>query len=624
MHFFAQPGIITLQAVNPQTEIGADMTEMLHRYFGYRTFRDKQEAIIRHTVQGGDSVVLMPTGGGKSICYQLPALMLDGFAVVVSPLIALMKDQVQSLQANGISAAFLNSTLTADEERRVLQQLAAGAIKLLYVSPERLLAPGFLDYLAERTVSLFAIDEAHCISSWGHQFRPDYQRLHVIRARFPDTPVMALTATADRAVRSDIGSLLRLAEPRMFVASFDRPNISLAVLPGQQKWEQLFRIVSRYRGESGIIYCSSRNATEKLAEKLADKGLRAAAYHAGLGTEARNRVQDAFIQGDVDIAVATIAFGMGIDKPDVRFVIHYHMPGNLEGYYQEIGRAGRDGAPAEAILFYSYRDVQTHLRFIGEIADAGFRQIQEAKLERMQAYAEAQVCRRKILLTYFSEFPEADCGHCDVCRDRPVWFDGTVEAQMALSAVTRSRETLTVSLLTDVLRGVRSRPVAEGGYDRIKTFGAGARVTAFAWNLFIQQMLQQGLLEIDYKDHYRLKTTPLSNVVLFEGRQVQLVSPDTIKERQKRQREKPVKKTEGVSAADQALYDRLSELRKSIASRTGKPPYVVFNNATLIDMTAIKPGSLEEFLEVSGVGEHKARKYGEKFLAEIRNYLQES
>lgn len=596
---------------------------LLQKHFGYKTFRSQQKEIIEHVLHGRDAVVLMPTGGGKSICYQLPSLAMEGLTVVVSPLIALMKDQVQALRGNGIQAGFLNSSLRSSEEQNMLQAIRAGRIKLLYVSPERLMALGFLDFLAELNLNFFAIDEAHCISSWGHHFRPDYQKLAILKERFPETPVIALTATADRAVRSDIGQLLHLNEPRYFISSFDRPNLSLAVLPGQKKWEQLYRIVSRHKDSCGIIYCNSRNSTEKLASRLAEKGLKAKAYHAGLSADVRNKTQDAFIDGHVDIVVATIAFGMGIDKSDVRFVIHYNMPGNLEGYYQEIGRAGRDGEPAEAVLFYSYRDVQTHLGFMESVDNEQYRKIQQAKLERMQEYAEAQICRRKILLSYFSEIPGADCGNCDVCSNPPVYFDGTRHAQMALSAITRTGERLPATTLIDVLKGSRSPGVQEGGFDRIKTFGAGRADTVFAWKLFIQQFIQQGIVEIDYKDHYNLNLTELSKDILFEGRTVRLVSPETIIERQKKQKEAPKKRQEGVATGDEALYDKLSKLRKALADKMRQPPYRVFSNATLTDMTAIKPTTMEEFLEVHGVGEHKAKKFGEQFMGAVMEYLQE-
>lgn len=593
---------------------------LLQKYFGYRSFRPQQKEIIEHLLKGNDAVVLMPTGGGKSICYQLPALLLNGLTVVVSPLIALMKDQVQGLQSNGIKAAFLNSTLTGAEGMKIKMALNNGEINLLYVSPERLFAGDFLEYLSHLNVKLFAIDEAHCISSWGHHFRPEYKKLSILKDVFKDVPTVALTATADRAVREDIGQLLKLNDAKYFVSSFDRPNISLAVLPGQNKRQQIERILRRYPGKSGIIYCSSRAATEKLAEQLEDVGFEAKAYHAGMTNELRSETQDDFIQGKVNIICATLAFGMGIDKSDVRFVIHHNMPGNLESYYQEIGRAGRDGQPAEAILFYSYRDVQTHLGFINEIQNQEYAKIQKAKLNRMQEYAEARICRRKILLSYFSELPENDCNNCDVCDNPPKYFDGTQEAQMALSAVARSNELIGITTLVDVLKGSHSPAVVDQNLQTIKTFGVGKKHTHFAWQMFIQQIIQQGVLEIDYRNHYNLKMNALSQKVLFEGRKVRLVSPETIKNRQERMKEQP-KQTISRVKVDQSLFDILKALRKEIADKIKKPAFVVFGDATLTDMCEKLPTNYDEFLEVSGVGDHKAKLYADIFTSTIQKFI---
>jgi len=592
------------------------LEDQLQKHFGYNAFRPLQREIIEHVLDGKDAVVLMPTGGGKSICYQLPAITLEGLTLVISPLIALMKDQVQSLQANGISAAFLNSSLSSAEEQSIRQELEAGAIKLLYVSPERLFAANFLDYLKQLNIQLFAIDEAHCVSSWGHHFRPEYKKLSILKDVFPTIPVVALTATADKAVRSDIGQLLHLIQPKLFLASFDRPNLSLAVLPGRKKWIQILRIVKRYADQSGIIYCSSRAATESIAEKLQKSGVKALAYHAGLASDVRDKAQDDFIQGNTDVICATVAFGMGIDKADVRFVIHHNMPGNMESYYQEIGRAGRDGKPAETVLFYSYRDVQTQMGFIENVDDATYKEIQLAKLNRMQEYSEAQVCRRKILMTYFSERTEADCGNCDVCENPPQYFDGTLLAQIALSAVARTRERVSVTTLIDILKGTRSATVRENQFELIKTFGAGTRTTAFAWQLFLQQFIQQGILEIDYKENYNLKLTSLSRSILFDGKRVSLVTPQTIKERLEKQKEiaAPVLKDVEV---DVSLYDKLRELRKEFAQKIGKPAFVVFSDVSLKDMCAKLPTNRLEFLEVNGVGEHKADLYATEFLKVI-------
>ncbi|MBL7951793.1 MAG: DNA helicase RecQ [Flavobacteriales bacterium] len=594
--------------------------DLLERHFGYKSFRPLQEEVIEHVLAGNDAVVLMPTGGGKSLCFQVPALALEGLTVVISPLIALMKDQVQALQGNGIPAAFLNSSLQFNEERLIHQQLRHGAVKLLYVSPERLFQQGFIDQLGDLNVRLFAIDEAHCISTWGHSFRPEYKELRVLKHRFPDVPVIALTATADRAVRGDIAHSLALHEPKTFISSFDRPNLSLAVLPGLDRFKAIERIVGRHAGKCGIIYCNSRAGAEKLAIKLQGIGVKAAYYHAKLDPEERSRVQDDFIQGKTHVICATIAFGMGIDKSDVRFVIHYNLPGTVEGYYQEIGRAGRDGTPAETILFYSYADVQTHMHFAEEIDDRRYKEVVIAKLDRMKEYAEAQVCRRTILLSYFSEETSAPCGNCDVCKDPPKYFDGTVLAQKALSAVVRSKEQLSLSLLVDVLKGTYSPEVKERQLQLIKTFGAGGDTSAFAWVQFIQQFVQYGLLEVDYRDHHHLKLTAAGRAVLDGLREVRLVTPETIKERQERPKQRRDLLVAETSSSSAALLDVLKALRRTIATEMKKPAYIVFSDATLLDMAEKKPKTIYEFRLVNGVGDHKASQFGKAFLEAIAEF----
>jgi ATP-dependent DNA helicase RecQ len=595
----------------------ASPLRLLEKHFGYKSFRPQQQEVIEHVLAGRDAVVLMPTGGGKSLCYQVPALALDGLTVVLSPLIALMKDQVQALQANGIAAAFLNSTLTFSEEQAIEAQLRSGAMKLLYVSPERLFAQGFLERLEEWNLRLVAIDEAHCISSWGHAFRPEYKRLNILKQRFPQVPLIALTATADKAVRHDIAHHLGMMGERLFTSSFDRPNLSLAVLPGQNRWAMLQRIMARHAGECGIIYCNSRKGTEKLAAQLQGIGVRAEHYHARMDAADRDRVQDSFIQGHTHVVCATIAFGMGIDKGDVRFVIHWNMPGTLEGYYQEIGRAGRDGAPAETILFYSYADVQTHMHFMEEVEDRQYKAIMGAKLDRMKEFAEAQVCRRIVLLSYFSEEVVKPCGNCDVCKDPPKYFEGTLLAQKALSAMFRCHQRIGMSVLIDVLKGTHSTEVQQQGLSQVKTFGLGADVSAFAWVMFIQQFLQQGLIEIDYTDRYHLKITPLGHRVLKGEHPVRLVTPETIKERQERTRKAKVPTTTHVAPESADLLSQLKALRLTISREIAKPAFVVFSDATLIDMATKKPRNVHEFRLVNGVGDHKTKQYAEKFLALI-------
>jgi ATP-dependent DNA helicase RecQ len=595
----------------------ASPLRLLEKHFGYKSFRPQQQEVIEHVLAGRDAVVLMPTGGGKSLCYQVPALALDGLTVVLSPLIALMKDQVQALQANGIAAAFLNSTLTFSEEQAIEAQLRSGAMKLLYVSPERLFAQGFLERLEEWNLRLVAIDEAHCISSWGHAFRPEYKRLNILKQRFPQVPLIALTATADKAVRHDIAHHLGMMCERLFTSSFDRPNLSLAVLPGQNRWAMLQRIMARHAGECGIIYCNSRKGTEKLAAQLQGIGVRAEHYHARMDAADRDRVQDSFIQGHTHVVCATIAFGMGIDKGDVRFVIHWNMPGTLEGYYQEIGRAGRDGAPAETILFYSYADVQTHMHFMEEVEDRQYKAIMGAKLDRMKEFAEAQVCRRIVLLSYFSEEVVKPCGNCDVCKDPPKYFEGTLLAQKALSAMFRCHQRIGMSVLIDVLKGTHSTEVQQQGLSQVKTFGMGADVSAFAWVMFIQQFLQQGLIEIDYTDRYHLKITPLGHRVLKGEHPVRLVTPETIKERQERTRKAKLPAPTHVAPESADLLGQLKALRLTISKEIAKPAFVVFSDATLIDMATKKPRNVHEFRLVNGVGDHKTKMYAERFLEVI-------
>ncbi len=602
-------------------DIHIPLEDTLQKHFGYASFRPLQKEIIEHIIAGNDAVVLMPTGGGKSMCYQLPALVLDGLTLVVSPLIALMKDQVEALRSNGIQAAYLNSSLSSVEEAEINNDLQNGLIKLLYVSPERLFSGSFLSYLGTLNLKLIAIDEAHCISSWGHHFRPEYSKLAIVKKQFPAIPSVALTATADKAVRSDIGELLGLHQPKYFISSFDRPNLSLAVLPGRKKWEQIAQIANRHQDECGIIYCSSRKGTETIAAKLQNAGFSANFYHAGLKPDVRDAVQNEFIEGTTNIICATVAFGMGIDKSNVRFVIHHNLPKNLEGYYQEIGRAGRDGQPAETILFYSYADVQTQLNFIEDIDNEQYRQIQLAKLDRIKEYAEAQVCRRKILLSYFSETPpDKDCGNCDVCKNPPKYFDGTKLAQMALSAIYRSKEKVGITTLVDILKGAYSQSVREHGYDQIKTFGVGRETTNFAWVLYIQQFIQQGVLELDYKDSYRLKLTSISQDILFNNKSVRLVNYDTIKERQAEQKKVKIKPVKIALEYDDALFAALRGLRNDIASKIGKPSYVVFSNASLEDMSARMPATIQEFMQVNGVGQHKTRQYAEAFIRCIDDF----
>ncbi|WP_020607228.1 DNA helicase RecQ [Spirosoma spitsbergense] len=590
--------------------------DYLKRYYGYDRFRPMQEAIIQSILSGRDTVVLMPTGGGKSVCFQIPALMLPGLTVVVSPLIALMKDQVNALHMNGIQAAFYNSTQTSREQRNIEDDCLSGKLKLLYVSPEKLLTESFMDFLRRTTISLFAIDEAHCISSWGHDFRPEYTQLHILKEQFPAIPTIALTATADKLTRHDIATRLGMIDPAIFLDSFNRKNLSLQVLPGQNRIQQILRLLQQKPDTSGIIYCLSRKSTESLAAKLQEKGFSAAFYHAKMDPTDRAKTQEAFLRDDVRIMCATIAFGMGIDKSNVRWVIHYNMPKNIESFYQEIGRAGRDGAAAQTVLFYSFADVATYKEMLAENSPANLG-LQLAKLERMQQYADAHTCRRQILLSYFSEELPEPCGNCDVCRDPRITFDGTVLAQKALSAIVRTGERVPMNLLIDILRGSRSQQVIQGGYDQVKTYGAGRDLRFEDWRSYLHQLINIGVIEIAYDQHYALRRGILADQVLFGGKTISLVRPDDAP--------KPVVEKKRVKTETQRddLFERLRVLRKQVADEQNVPAYVVFTDTTLEDMARQRPTTPDALRNVSGVGERKLQLFGRQFLDVILDYVRE-
>ncbi len=591
----------------------------LKQFFGYDTFRPMQEEIIQSVLDGNDSLVLMPTGGGKSMCFQIPAIIMDGTCIVVSPLIALMKDQVEGLKANGVPAAFMNSSMSWDEEQVVERLCLDGKLRLLYASPEKLLSQAFQSFLHSIKVSSFAIDEAHCISSWGHDFRPEYTQMKFLKDRFPKVPIIALTATADKITRRDIAKQLSLADPKVYVASFDRPNLKLSVLPGRNRYQLIEAFVKNRPNQSGIIYCLSRKSTEDIAGKLKKAGYNAAHYHAGLAPDIRSRTQEKFINDEVPIIVATIAFGMGIDKSNVRWVVHYNLPKNLEGYYQEIGRAGRDSLPSDTLLFYSFADVILQRKFI---EDSEHQEVPLNKLERMQQYADAQVCRRKILLNYFGEHTQKDCGNCDVCENPPQHFDGTVIAQKALSAVKRTGEKASISVLIDVLRGASNQNVFENDYQKIKTYGAGRDISYQDWQQYILQMLNQGLVEIAYDDRNSLRLTPASIDILFSKKKVNLVQP-SVQEKIAKEKAKKTKKKSKAEVYEEDLFQALRALRKRLAAEAKVPPYLVFSDASLKSMAAERPVSEPEFLQISGVGDRKLKLYGEVFINEILSFIQD-
>ncbi|MEE9912313.1 MAG: DNA helicase RecQ [Deltaproteobacteria bacterium] len=591
---------------------------ILKKYFGYDRFYPLQAEIIDHLLAGKHALVLMPTGGGKSLCFQIPALMADGTAIVLSPLIALMKDQVDALGANGVPAAFLNSTQSEEESAAIIGRCLKGDIKLLYLSPERLAAASTIPFLQKIRISLFAVDEAHCISSWGHDFRPDYLKLYVLREKFPAVPLIALTATADRVIRRDILRQLEIPGEYQFVASFDRPNLSLSVYSGQKRLEQILRFLAKRKNQPGIIYCLSRRTTENVAKRLQDRGYRAAYYHAGMDGDERSAVQDAFIRDQVQIICATIAFGLGIDKSNIRWIIHYSLPKNIESYYQEIGRAGRDGAPADTVLFYSYADVKTHHDMLKD-APPDRQELLSAKLDRMKRYAEADICRRRILLSYFNEQPKEDCGNCDICKNPPKRFNGTIIAQKALSAVARTGEKINMTTLIQILRGSHNQHIRERGYDQIKTFGVGHDIPYGKWAEYVFQLLNSGYVDMAYDEGYVLKLNDLSRKILKAEMDVLLTEPPDAE-----------KKFETIAALPKkqvpadGLFEKLRLLRKTIADEQNVPAYIVFSDRTLLEMADARPADEMEMLGVSGVGEHKLKLYGKMFLDEIRQHFREA
>ena len=596
--------------------------EILHSVFGYPAFRGEQQAIVEHLIAGGDAMVLMPTGGGKSLCFQIPALVRKGTAIVVSPLIALMQDQVETLQQLGVRAAFLNSTLDARESNALERSLVNGELDLLYVAPERLLTTRFLDLLSQSHIALFAIDEAHCVSQWGHDFRPEYRQLTVLHERFPEVPRIALTATADAPTRGEIVERLALQDARQFVASFDRPNIRYAIIEKDEPKRQLLEFLAGRKGDAGIVYCMSRKKVDDLAAFLAGRGFDALPYHAGLTTEIRSANQKRFLREEGVVMVATIAFGMGIDKPNVRFVAHLDLPKSMEGYYQETGRAGRDGLPAEAWMTYGMADVVL-LRQMVDGGDAGEerKRLERQKLDALLGFCESTRCRRQTLLAYFGEKRDRPCGNCDNCIDPPDTWDGTTAAQKALSCVYRTGQRFGVAHLVDVLVGKSTEKVQQFGHTRLPTFGVGGELTELQWRGVFRQLAATGYLAVDLEGYGGLKLTAASKAVLKGEQAVTLRVQAAVKA--KRSRREPATRSverNAIAPQHEALWQALREARMALAKDQGVPPYVIFHDATLQEMLLHRPQSEDELGAISGVGERKLARYGDVFLKVLRNH----
>lgn len=585
--------------------------EILKEVYGYDSFRPMQAEVIEHAISGQDSVVIMPTGGGKSVCFQIPALIFDKLTLVISPLISLMRDQVEALKSNGINAAYFNSTQSDYEKRIIIEDCIKGKIKLLYIAPETLIH-AFNAWLKDLPISMVAIDEAHCVSMWGHDFRPEYAQLQAIRKRFSNVPFMALTATADKVTREDISKQLGLNQPQLFLSSFNRKNLSLAVraqIPKKQKEKEILTFILNRPDDCGIIYCLSRKETESWSALLNSNGINARHYHAGMDTASREAIQDGFINDNFQVICATIAFGMGIDKPNVRWIIHNNLPKNIEGYYQEIGRAGRDGLPSDTILYYNYRDVKMLNDFVD---DSDFKETYHEKIRRMLNYAEATSCRRNILLSYFGEYREEPCENCDICNNPPAFIDGTTICQMALSGIIRTKEQVGANLLINILRGAQTMDLMDKGYHHIKTYGVGKQYSFRAWQHFINQIINLGYIEIAYTDHLKLKVTEAGKAVLFNSKNVEL--SDYIEKKEI----KPSKKTQNKTIKASGLSQKIKEFRLELAKTNRVPAYVIFNDATLQELVSHQPKNKEELLAIQGMGKVKVERFGNELIKLIQ------